>query len=246
MRFAMKVAICIPCHSTAHAWFVQSLAQMITRTLTQGIERDGERIVPQLNTSVLMSSVLPRTRNRFVRDAMNAKADYMLWLDADHIFPDWTLLRLLSIPQPVIGITQPTRGKPTGPTAAQGDGSRVYTTPEQVKDKVLERVRFMGLGICLMDMKVINRLALQAAKEGRTSVFPLFDCVMTDNPDEILGEDMFFCNRLAEADIPIHVDHVLSWETRHIASLALGMDDALAQRSAFEALSPKPGERKSE
>ena len=226
----MKIAICIPCHSTAPGAFVQCLAQMITRTMAQGVARGGERVTPQLNTSVLTSSVLPRSRNRFVRQAMAMGADYLLWLDSDHICPDWTLLRLLGIPQPVIGVTQPTRSDKPVPTAFQGDGARVYSTPELVAQKAVERVRFMGLGICLMDMSIINKLSLQAAKEKRTSIFPLFDTTMTENPDEIVGEDIFFCNRLDAAGIPIHVDHYLSWETRHIASLAVSMADALAQR----------------
>ena len=232
----MKVAICIPTHASCQAGFVQSLANMIARTLAEGIEVEGTRVVPQLGTSVLTSSVLPRSRNRFVRDAMKAGADAMLWLDADHVFPDWTLLRLLGLPQEVVGITQPTRGRPTAPTAFQGDGARVYTTPELVERKAVEQVRFMGLGICLMRMGVMNKLALQAAKEGRDSLFPLFDATMTANPDEIVGEDAFFCNRLAAAGVPIHVDHILSWHVGHIAALPLSMQDALDQRAAFEAL----------
>jgi hypothetical protein len=232
----MKIALCIPTHASCHGWFVQSLANMMTRTLAQGIEVDGKKVQPQLGTSVLMSSNLSKSRNRFFRDAMGAKADYLLTLDADHVFPDWTLLRLLGLGQPVVGISQPMRGRPTAPTAFQGDGARVYTTPELVADKALEQVRFIGLGICLIDMKVVVKLALQAAKEGRSSVFPLFAQTMTEDPDASHGEDAFFCDRLTAAGIPIHVDHILSWETRHIASLPISMKDALDQREAYEAL----------
>ena len=55
-----------------------------------------------------------------------------------------------------------------------------------------------------------------------------FDCAMTEHPDEILGRDMFLCNRLADADIPIAFDHVLSWKTRDIASLPVSMAEAVA------------------
>lgn len=222
----MKIAICIPCHASAHAWFVQSLAQMISRTLAQG----AGGAAPQLNTSVLLSSEVAKSRNQFVRNAMTMGADRLLWLDSDHIFPDWTLLRLLGIDLPVIGITQPTRTAKPLPTAFQADGSRVYSTPELVKDKAVERVAFIGLGICLMDMKIIPALAAQASREGRSSIFPLFDRTMTEDPDKSDGEDAFFCRRLQAADIPVHVDHLLSWETSHIAHIPVTMADALAAR----------------
>src|SRR5437016_6446339 len=104
---------------------------MISRTLAQG----AGGVTPQLNTSVLLSSEVAKSRNQFVRNAMTMGADRLLWLDSDHVFPDWALLRLLGIDLPVIGITQPTRSAKPLPTAFQGDGSRVYSTPELVKDK---------------------------------------------------------------------------------------------------------------
>jgi len=200
---------------------------MVSRTIAQGL--NGKR--PSLHTSVVMSSDLAKSRNVLVRDAITADADYMLWLDSDHIFPDWTLLRLLGINLPVIGVTQPTRARTPVPTAHQADGAKVYTTPEMVKDKAMERVAFIGLGICLMDMKVIPQLEIQAAKEGR-SLYPLFARTPTADPDKSDGEDSFFCRRLHDAGIPVHVDHILSWETKDIASIPMTMSDTLKSPEA--------------
>ena len=221
----MKIFIAIPCHATAHAWFVQALAQMISRSVATRL--NGETLM--INTQVRLSSELAKSRNLLMRDAIASGADRMLWLDSDHIFPDWTLLRLLSIELPVIGITQPTRAAAPVPTAFQADGSRVYTTPELVRDKIVERVAAIGLGVCLVNLGIVPQLEAQAAEEKR-ALYPLFDRTMTDDPERSDGEDAYFCRRLHAAGIPIHVDHLLSWETKHIAQIPVGMADALRAR----------------
>lgn len=221
----MKIFIAVPCHATAHAWFVQSLAQMISRSVATGL--DGKRL--SINTQVRLSSEVAKSRNLLMRDAIASGADRLLWLDSDHIFPDWALLRLLGIDLPVIGITQPTRSAAPLPTAFQADGSRVYTTPDMVRDKIVEQVAAIGLGICLIDLAIVPQLEAQAAAEGR-SLYPLFDRTMTDDPERSDGEDAYFCRRLHAAGIPIHVDHLLSWETKHIAQIPVGMAEALRSR----------------
>lgn len=230
----MKIFVAIPCHASAHAWFVQALAQMISRSVATGL--NGAKLM--INSQVRLSSELAKSRNLLIRDAIASGADRMLWLDSDHIFPDWALLRLLSIDLPVIGITQPTRSTTPLPTACQSDGSRVYTTPEMVRDKVVEQVAAIGLGICLIDLKIVPQLEAQAAKEGRT-LYPLFDRTMTGDPEKSDGEDAYFCRRLHAAGIPIHVDHLLSWETKHIAQIPVGMADAL--RARLPRTAPEPG-----
>ena len=183
---------------------------MITRTVAQGV--NGE--APMLHTSVLMSSEVAKSRNIFVRDAMAAGADYLLWLDSDHIFPDWALLRLLGIDLPVIGITQPTRSRNPLPTAHQGDGARVYTTPEMVRDKSVER--YLPSARHLPDgQKIIPKLEAQAKAEGRA--LSLFDRTMTED-DKSDGEDA--TSVVACTQPTFRSTSITSFlETKHIASL---------------------------
>jgi hypothetical protein len=54
-------------------------------------------------------------------------ADFILWADADHVFPDHALIRLFSLNLPVVGCNYPTRVPPLVPTALGLDGQPVVT-----------------------------------------------------------------------------------------------------------------------
>jgi hypothetical protein len=223
----VKIAICLPAHGVAQAHFTHSLSRMVARTLK-------ERPDLELETITALGT-LPRVRNRLFRDAMASGASHALWLDNDHVFPDWALIRLLSLELAVVGINQPTRSLDPIPTARDEAGELIYTTPEQAAAKAVERVRYMGLGICLMDVRaLVAALARPVGGRLPKSIFPLFEQRMSPDPDIIVGEDTWFCNRLAEADVPIHIDHFLSWEARHLATVPISMADALAKRDRAE------------
>jgi hypothetical protein len=220
----MKVAICLPSHSVNHALFTHCLGAMIARTVR---ERPDIELLP-----ISVQGTLPRVRNRLFRDAVKADAAYSLWHDNDHVFPDWALLRLLSLNLQVVGINQPTRSLSPVPTARNEAGDRIYTTPAQWAEREIERVRYMGFGICLIDMSIVTVLEEHAKAQRRRSIYPLFSQLMTPDPDQIVGEDTFFCDAMAEAGIPLHIDHCLSWETRHLATIPISMADALEKRPA--------------
>lgn len=220
----MKIAICLPSHSQSHARFTHCLSAMVAFTLKARPELILETISVQ--------GTLPRVRNALFRDALAARADYSLWLDNDHVFPETALLRLLSLGLPVVGINQATRSLTPVPTARNAAGERIYTTPEQAAAQAVEPVRYMGFGICLIDMKIVAALRDHARARKRPSIFPLFSQMMTPDPDQVVGEDTFFCNLMAELGIPLHVDHLLSWQTSHLATVPITMADALARRPA--------------
>jgi hypothetical protein len=221
----MKIAILLPAHAVAQAHFTHSLARMVVRTLR-------EQPAVEIETITALGT-LPRVRNRLFRDAMACGATHALWLDNDHVFPEWALIRLLSLDLTIVGINQPTRSLAPIPTARNHAGELIYTTHEQAAAKDVEQVRYMGLGICLIDVPVLVA-ALAKPVGGRVpkSIFPLFEQRMSPDPDVIVGEDTWFCNRLHEAGVPIHIDHLLSWETRHLATVPISMADALKGRAA--------------
>ncbi|MEA3044588.1 MAG: hypothetical protein QOH47_2426 [Sphingomonadales bacterium] len=227
----MHVFIAIPSDGTVEAWFAQSLAAMVAKTLTDGVEIAGKRVVPRLTTKVEIGK-LPMVRNRLLQLGIASGADYMLWLDSDHVFPEWALVRLLMVDRDVVGINQPTRSRPHLPTARGMDGERIYAPEQFAEEGRVAQALQIGFPMVLMRMSIIGRLEAQATKEGRRSIYPMFDFALTDDLDVAGSEDTFFCRRLFEAGIPIHLDHTLSWATRHIAPVAVGMAEALADRPA--------------
>lgn len=214
------------------AEFVQSLGDMLLRAAREELPKAGKGAELTL---FIESGHLVRNRNVLFRRAMSWGAAFTLWLDDDHIFPDWALHRLLSLNLPVVALNQPKRGRPTSPTATIGDAEgnqvTVYTTKELAKAKKVEQVVSTGMAMCLVDMAVIAHLARQAAEEGRDNIMPLFVHTSSADPNQDNGEDVYFFRRLRDAGVPTWIDHWLSWETSHISQAALTMADTLEDRS---------------
>lgn len=227
----MHVFIAIPSAGLSHAWFAQSLARMVTRATREGVcGPDGKRVQPVITTHVEVGK-LPMVRNKLMKLAIESGASHCLWLDDDHVFPDWTLARLMLAGREVVGINQPTRSKPHLPTASSVSGERNYGGQDLAKQGLIEQVGSVGFAVVLMQMGIVAKLEASAKERGR-SLFPLFDFTLSDDPDVAGGEDAFFCARCREAGIDIHVDHMTSWATWHIAELPVGMKEAMDDRPA--------------
>jgi len=180
--------------------------------------------VPKITTRIEIGK-LPMVRNVLLKAAIDSGADYTLWLDSDHVFPDWALLRLLMVDRDVVGINQPTRSRPHVATASHMDGNKIRGSEAEAKQGLIERVASIGFAVVLMRMSIIPIIAQQASAEGRKSIFPMFNFTLTDDPTRSGGEDGFFCARLSEAGIEIHLDHQTSWATVHMAELPVSMAD---------------------
>ena len=189
---AVKVAICIPCHGDAKAWFVESLARLTTATMksSRGLE---------LETFVCKGSRIHEVRNTLHGWAKDWQADYILWIDADQTFPRDALLRLLLHKLPVVGANIRWRAEEVVPTAlverSGGKLEPILTTADKAS-KGPEEVASIGLGLCLVDMAI-----------------PVGDSpfVMGEN-----GEDRPYFGKLRAAGARIYVDHALSLEVGHI------------------------------
>jgi hypothetical protein len=211
----LKIALCIPCHGDPKAKFMQCLVSMVVHTLGARLEIDGEEITPEIELFVVSCSLLTEARNRLVAEAIHWEADYMLWLDADHVFPRDALVRLLSLNLPVVGCNYARRFSPTSPTASvEVDGKHELTWTE--KGKGVEEVSHLGLGLCLIDMRVFGALERKATEDGKEHFWPLFRIDPTEDGIRFVGEDVYFFKRIREAGVPVHCDHDLSVDVGHI------------------------------
>jgi hypothetical protein len=183
-----KVAICIPVHGDTKALFTLSLAGLLLAS------RDHE-----LRVDMGQGTILPDIRNGLVSRAKAWEADYILWLDADHTFPEDSLLRLLAHRKPIAGCNYPRRRIPDAPTAVK-DGKPVFTTATSAG---LEQVESLGLGVCLMETAVFDGLEQ-----------PYFGFALNSKGTGFVGEDVGFFRRVR---VPPFVDHSLSWQVGHIA-----------------------------
>lgn len=234
----MKLALAIPCYGDTKAKFTQSLAAMIAHTLSTTLQdANGDTIPVQIETFMVSSSMLTESRHRLVAEALAWEADYLLWLDADHVFPHDTFCRLWSHNLPIVGVNYPRRATPTAPTAAYDDGTEhsklLYTTKDKAEAALVEPCVHMGFGVCLMNMGVFDILQDHAEKAGDGNFLPLFKFEPTENKVGMIGEDVFFFRKAREAGITPFIDHGLSWEVGHLSEVILTNAHALAQKDKW-------------
>jgi len=236
----LKIAVCIPVYGNPEALFLQSLAAMIACFYEAELcAPDGTPYEKRVDTHVVSSSMLTEGRHRLAAEAVNAGADYLLWADADHVFPPEALCRLWAHGKDIVGVNYPRRSKPTAPTAARGetaDGAKqlLYTTAEKAEAGALEAVDHLGFGLCLMRTSVFDALQLQAETEGRSSFMPLFLFEPTPDHRTMIGEDVYFFEKCRKAGIDVWCDHALSWQVGHVAKQILTNAHALAHKPAWE------------
>ena len=204
----MKVAICVPAYSGIKTTCAYSISQLLIHS------------VPRHEMTPIYASgaLLPQVRTEIVNLALAWPADWLLWIDADMVFPADALERLLATGKEVVGCNYPRRAAPTSPTAKDMKGRDVWPLREKAEHGELEQVRMLGLGLCLMRADVFRRLPK-----------PWFQVIMGE--DELLkSEDLFLCDRLTTAGIPIHIDHSLSWEVKHLHECQLTNEIVLSER----------------
>lgn len=219
----MRIAICLPVHGETKAAFTISLARMLLYTMNSTINVNGEPVKPVIEIFTVSTSILPLSRQKLLLEAMKWQADFLLWMDADHIFPPDTLLRLLGRQKEVIGLNFLTRTSPASPTVGRIVGNRLVRVPsskEIAKTTPVEQVDSVGLGLCLVSRPAIDAVQMW---QGRDEVGLLFETKMSmvGGALDVRGEDAHFMGLLGAAGIPVYVDHVLSLEVGHIADTVL-------------------------
>lgn len=203
----LAVAIAVPSTDVVHADFAMALAALAARSASQGVKNGEEVLIPSPVMLNMKSCYVAENRNKLVKLAQRAKCEFLLFVDADMVFPDDALLRLLSAAMkrqlPIVGANYVRRTLPFPPGA----------TGAPAEPKGLVRVTGLPTGLMLIDMRVFDRLA-----------YPYFQTPYrpgaNDQP-ELLGEDYFFCETAAAAGIEIWMDTALSLRTRHLTEMAL-------------------------
>ena len=209
----MKIAICVPCYQNPAAAFMQCLTRMVISALKERPELELEMFLQHGLT-------ISQARNRLVHAALDWEADFILWMDSDHVFPTSALLRLLAWDKEIVGCNYARRDQ-TGTTANSLSGLElVFTTPEKADEGRLEQVSRMGLGLCLISTKVFR--AIPAPWFAEISL----------GGGRFFGEDYSFFTLAGNAGFRIWCDHALSWEVGHVHEAVLWNRDTLGPAPA--------------
>lgn len=188
----MKILLAVPTFENIYPDTFKSLWEL---------ERDGHELIFEF----IRGYDIATARNKIAQRAIELETDYVLMVDNDVVIPKDALKNLLQNNHDVCTgyyLRRSHAQKKDGATCVfqmREGGFKVTYDAEQLKTIRLNgqtqmQVRGNGFGCALIKTSVFNRLQ-----------FPYFDWVNYENKG-LLSEDLYFCRKCAEANIPIYVD----------------------------------------
>lgn len=215
----IRVGIGVPSPGEWKSGFGHALVQMIGY-----FERCHAHLPDDVRPEIVLVAVdghLPEVRHRIAGEAVLEKCTHLLWLDSDMIFPPDTLHRLLRHNVAVVGVNYPRRTWPHIPTSHAGGEAKAGIVWSEEGKTGIEEVKHVGLGVCLMDIRVFD------------AIEPPYFMFEPDPKTRlnVRGEDVFFFEKLRrEAGIPTYIDHDLSREVGHVGEMIFTLAHAWAAR----------------
>ena len=196
----MRFAICIPARGqmeVATAFDLAALVGFMVKTTKHDVD-----IYTAAGTLIFDQ------RNKLVKTSLEAKCDYIVFIDADMRFPKDTIMRLLRHQKDIIGVNATTRTEPVIPTAKNltinEDGSCTWLPIYSNSLDGISKADGIGCGVMMIKADVFAKLQ---------EPYFYFE-QLPDN--KILGEDIYFCIKAKDAGIDTWVDHDLSMDIKHI------------------------------
>ncbi len=185
-----NILIAVPCMDQVPAHFAQSLSML---------DKGGHACA----VAFQVGSLIYNSRNDLAAQAIQMKADYILWLDSDMVFPRDTLLRLYEQREKadIVSGLYFRRVPPFSPVAmtklsVREDGMGCdYEDLVDIPKEPFE-VEGIGFGCVFMGVDVVM------------SVLSKFDTAF--NPIYGMGEDLAFCWRARECGYKILCDPTIT------------------------------------
>ena len=194
--------------------------------LARLIGYETRRGVNEIQLLQMPGTLIFTQREKLAQEALEWGADQLLWIDSDQRFPSNTLEVLQARNCPIVGVNATTRREPILPTALNlkiekqmlngnptGEALQVWHKVESRGKKGVEQVTAVGFACTLVNREVFEKIPR-----------PWFDVIWTDHGN-VIGEDVTFCVRCMENDIPVWVDQELSMHIGHIGVKTYGWDD---------------------
>jgi GT2 family glycosyltransferase len=197
-----RIAICIPARGQMEVATGFDLAALVGYTIKTSKH--------DIDIYTAAGTLIFDQRNNLVKTAIENKADYVLFIDADMRFPKDTLKILMAHNKDIIGVNATTRSEPVMPTAKtiqiNENGSITWLPVYSNKMSGISKVDGIGCGVLLIRTSVFKKIER-----------PYFYFEQLPN-EKILGEDIYFCIKARDVGIDTWVDHNLSIGIKHIGS----------------------------
>jgi len=212
-RYGTKLAVAVPLtDERIYREFFFSFVKVITEYMSSLIKH-GKSI----SFDVLMPDFpcqIDAARNNLVQQALLSGCTHILMMDSDQIYSTENMIeKMLAHDKPVLGARVHRRYPPFDSLLLRGEVGKLYQVPDdEIKNKdgtfnkeVL--VDYTGTGCILYDMKIFSDMIPEKWFELKTG-----------EQGQPVGEDINFCEKLGEQNIPIVVD--CSIDIKHLTLLA--------------------------
>lgn len=216
-----KVAICIPSRGEMEIGTAFDLAVMCAYDARF---RTGHQAIYTVAGTLIFDQ-----REKLAKAALDEGADYILWIDADMRFPKNTIEVLMAHDKDIVGVNATTRVLPVRGTSKNLEIN--LEKKENIwhgiisKDKTgIERATAVGCGVMLVKREVF----LKTPK-------PWF-WFMELPGEKLLGEDVHFCVKAADAGFETWVDHSLSNMIGHVGKHTFGWQDFIESKDGPDKL----------
>jgi hypothetical protein len=183
--------------------FGMSLTRMCVFVASELFENNQSREIIVLEKR---TSLLPRSRQEALEDAIYQDCTHALFVDSDQSFPMDTLHRLMAWKKPVVACNIAVKTNPSFPTArARGATSFGVPVTSDLGKNGLEKVWRIGCGVMLIDLSIVKPLPK-----------PWFEVRYSAVEAQFIGEDWDFVDKVQNAGHDVYVDHGLSREIGHV------------------------------
>lgn len=199
---ASHVVICIPSGDMVHTDFMLSVIHVMQKGRSAGFR------ISLVNSK---SSIVAMSRNLAVDAGLETRAEWMLFLDSDMVFPSDTIARLMAHNFPIVGATYPRKIQPL-----TFIGNRLDGTPFSLKDTGLTEASRLPAGCLLIKTEVFDRMKK-----------PFFRCGYDEKTGEILGEDFWFSDHVRSLGYALYCDMDVSRQIEHIGPCRYQLIDVL-------------------
>ncbi len=157
-----------------------------------------------------LSTYVPKARNMLAQRALDDGADWILFLDDDHVFAPDLLMDLLAWEKPIVGGLYMQRAGSHEPVALnKTDGGYEPIDLTTLPGEGLLKVDALGAGALLVRSEVFRAISSEAD----------WFSYGHDQAGWTASEDVIFCEKAAEAGFPIYVD--LGSPVGHMAPSAI-------------------------
>lgn len=163
----------------------------------------------KIKTNIFMQSgsLISNQRQKLAETAIQDGASHILWLDSDMTFPPSVLEDLLRHDLDAVACTYSTRTLPLKGVSYASIGDWDSWVSVTTPGNRMVEVEGTGMGCMLVKTRAFKDLPK-----------PWFEVSWSDDYQDHIGEDFYFCNLLRRNGTGIYIDRLLSREIGHLGT----------------------------